>query len=92
MFDDHLHRLVEAPEVVADDLLANASQLGAVHAGEANNVIPAEARLEISVRALDPQVRRSMEQRIRDRFRQIAADRGLPEGRSVELYRVLDTR
>jgi hypothetical protein len=33
-----------------------------------------------------------MEQRIRERFRQIAADRGLPEGRSVELYRVLDTR
>ena len=33
-----------------------------------------------------------MEQRIRDRFREIAADRGLPEGRSVELYRVLDTR
>jgi len=40
--------------------------VGAVHAGEANNVIPAEARLEISVRALDPQVRRSMEQRIRE--------------------------
>jgi len=38
--------------------------VGAVHAGEANNVIPATARLEISVRALDPQVRRSMEQRI----------------------------
>jgi hippurate hydrolase len=40
--------------------------VGAVHAGEANNVIPAEARLEISVRALDPQVRRQMEQRIRE--------------------------
>ena len=40
--------------------------VGAIHAGEANNVIPAEARLEISVRALDPQVRRSMEQRIRE--------------------------
>jgi len=33
-----------------------------------------------------------MEQRIRERFQQIAADRGLPEGRSVELFRVLDTR
>ena len=43
--------------------------VGAVHAGEANNVIPAEARLEISVRALDPQVRRSMEQRIRELVR-----------------------
>ena len=34
----------------------------------------------------------AMEQRIRDRFRQIAADRGLTEGRSVELFRVVDTR
>ena len=40
--------------------------VGAIHAGEANNVIPATARLEISVRALDPQVRCSMEQRIRE--------------------------
>jgi hippurate hydrolase len=40
--------------------------VGAIHAGEANNVIPAAARLEISVRALDPQVRRTMEQRIRE--------------------------
>ncbi len=40
--------------------------VGAIHAGEANNVIPAEARLEISVRTLDPQVRRSVEQRIRE--------------------------
>jgi hippurate hydrolase len=39
--------------------------VGAVHAGQANNVIPAAARLEISLRALDPQVRRSMEQRIK---------------------------
>jgi hippurate hydrolase len=40
--------------------------VGAIHAGEANNVIPAEARLEISVRTLDPQVRRSVELRIRE--------------------------
>jgi LmbE family N-acetylglucosaminyl deacetylase len=33
-----------------------------------------------------------MELRIRDRLRQVATDRGLPEGRSVELFRVLDTR
>jgi hippurate hydrolase len=39
--------------------------VGAVHAGEANNVIPATARLEISLRALDPQVRRDMERRIK---------------------------
>ncbi|MFC7433242.1 M20 aminoacylase family protein [Hydrogenophaga bisanensis] len=43
--------------------------VGAIHAGEANNVIPAEARLEISVRTLDPQVRRSVEQRIRELVR-----------------------
>ena len=39
--------------------------VGALHAGEANNVIPASARLEISLRALDPQVRCDMEQRIK---------------------------
>lgn len=39
--------------------------VGALHAGQANNVIPATARLEISLRALDPQVRRDMERRIR---------------------------
>ena len=40
--------------------------VGAIHAGEANNVIPASARLEISVRTLEPQVRRSVEQRLRE--------------------------
>ena len=39
--------------------------VGAVHAGQANNVIPATARLELSVRALDPQVRVLLQQRIR---------------------------
>lgn len=39
--------------------------VGAIHAGEANNVIPAEARLEVSLRALDPATRRDMEQRFR---------------------------
>jgi hippurate hydrolase len=39
--------------------------VGAIHAGQANNVIPASARLEISLRALDPQVRRDMERRIK---------------------------
>lgn len=38
--------------------------VGAVHAGQANNVIPAQARLELSVRALDPEVRRRLAQRI----------------------------
>jgi hippurate hydrolase len=39
--------------------------VGALHAGQANNVIPALATLEISVRALDPAVRRLLEQRIK---------------------------
>ncbi|MBU3647958.1 MAG: amidohydrolase, partial [Limnohabitans sp.] len=39
--------------------------VGALHAGQANNVIPALATLELSVRALDPAVRRLLEQRIK---------------------------
>jgi hippurate hydrolase len=39
--------------------------VGAMHAGQANNVIPALATLELSVRALDPEVRRLLEQRIK---------------------------
>ncbi len=39
--------------------------VGALHAGQANNVIPALATLELSVRALDPDVRRLLEQRIK---------------------------
>ena len=40
--------------------------VGAMHAGQANNVIPDEAVLELSVRALDPEVRRLLAQRIRE--------------------------
>jgi hippurate hydrolase len=39
--------------------------VGALHAGQANNVIPALATLELSVRALDPEVRRLLAQRIK---------------------------
>ncbi len=39
--------------------------VGAMHAGKANNVIPALATLELSVRALDPAVRQLLEQRIK---------------------------
>jgi len=39
--------------------------VGAMHAGQANNVIPALATLELSVRALDPEVRRLLEKRIK---------------------------
>jgi hippurate hydrolase len=39
--------------------------VGALHAGKANNVIPQSATMEISVRALDRDVRSTIEQRIR---------------------------
>ena len=39
--------------------------VGALHSGNANNVIPALATMELSVRALDPQVRLLLEQRIK---------------------------
>ena len=38
--------------------------VGALHAGQANNVIPAAATLELSVRALDRDVRRLLRERI----------------------------
>jgi len=40
--------------------------VGALNAGQANNVIPATARLELSVRALDRDVRALLEERIRE--------------------------
>lgn len=40
--------------------------VGALSAGSANNVIPDSARLELSVRALDPRVRDLLETRIRN--------------------------
>jgi hippurate hydrolase len=39
--------------------------VGALHAGKANNVIPASATLELSVRALDREVRALLERRIK---------------------------
>lgn len=39
--------------------------VGALNAGHANNVIPDTAKLEIGVRALDPQVRQATESRIK---------------------------
>jgi hippurate hydrolase len=47
-----------------DPLLTAVVTVGALHAGQANNVIPAEAVLELSVRALDAQVRRLVKERI----------------------------
>ena len=48
-----------------DPLHAAVVTVGALHAGKANNVIPASARLELSVRALDRDVRATLEQRIK---------------------------
>ena len=48
-----------------DPLQAAVVTVGALHAGKANNVIPASATLELSVRALDRGVRATLEQRIK---------------------------
>jgi hippurate hydrolase len=48
-----------------DPLHAAVVTVGALHAGKANNVIPANATLELSVRALDREVRATLEQRIK---------------------------
>jgi hippurate hydrolase len=47
-----------------DPLQAAVVTVGALHAGKANNVIPASATLELSVRALDREVRSTIERRI----------------------------
>jgi hippurate hydrolase len=55
------------PHKATDVVVAAASTVvtvGAIHAGNANNVIPASARLELSVRTLDPQVRVSVRERL----------------------------
>jgi hippurate hydrolase len=48
-----------------DPLQAAVVTVGALHAGKANNVIPASATLELSVRALDREVRALLEKRIK---------------------------
>ncbi|MBT9487588.1 MAG: amidohydrolase [Rubrivivax sp.] len=48
-----------------DPLQAAVVTVGAIHAGQANNVIPATATLELSVRALDRDVRATLERRIK---------------------------
>ncbi len=48
-----------------DPLQAAVVTVGALHAGRANNVIPQQATLELSVRALDREVRALLEQRIK---------------------------
>ncbi|MEY2689882.1 MAG: hypothetical protein RL375_4082 [Pseudomonadota bacterium] len=48
-----------------DPLQAAVVTVGALHAGKANNVIPASATLELSVRALDREVRATVERRVK---------------------------
>ncbi len=48
-----------------DPLHAAVLTVGALHAGQANNVIPASATLELSVRALDREVRATIERRVK---------------------------
>jgi amidohydrolase len=49
-----------------DPLQAAVVTVGALNAGHANNVIPATAKLELTVRALDRNVREALERRIRE--------------------------
>jgi hippurate hydrolase len=49
-----------------DPLRAAVVTVGALHAGRANNVIPASATLELSVRAVDRDTRGLLEKRIRE--------------------------
>ena len=51
--------------------------VGAFNAGHANNVIPGSAKLELSIRALDPQVRIDLENRIKGLVKAQAESFGL---------------
>lgn len=51
--------------------------IGAIHAGTANNVIPDKATLEISIRTLDREVRKRIEERLRSMVDAQAASFGL---------------
>lgn len=51
--------------------------VGAIHAGRANNVIPASAELELSVRTLDPAVRQKVKQRLHELVHAQAASFGV---------------
>jgi hippurate hydrolase len=60
-----------------DPLKTAVVTVGALHAGEANNVIPEDARLELSVRALDTEVRVLLKERILALVEQQAASFGV---------------
>ena len=56
-----------------DPLHSAVVTVGALQAGQANNVIPYQATLKLSVRALDPEVRSLLKQRIHELVTQQAA-------------------
>ena len=56
-----------------DPLQSAVVTVGALHAGQANNVIPQVAQLELSVRALAPQVRALLRERLHELVQQQAA-------------------
>ena len=56
-----------------DPLQTAVVTVGALQAGQANNVIPDQATLKLSVRALDPEVRSLLKQRIHELVTQQAA-------------------
>ena len=58
--------------------------VGALHAGRANNVIPASATMELSVRALDPEVRATLERRVHEVVQSQAQSYGLTAQIDVE--------
>lgn len=60
-----------------DPLQTAVVTVGALQAGQANNVIPEEATLKLSVRALDPQVRVLLRQRILELVRLQAQSYGV---------------
>lgn len=60
-----------------DPLQAAVVTVGALQAGHANNVIPASAQLEISVRALNPQARKQVEDRVKTIIQGQAASYGV---------------
>lgn len=60
-----------------DPLKTAVVTVGAIQAGQANNVIPELARLELSVRALDPEIRLLLKTRILDLVEKQAASFGV---------------
>lgn len=61
--------------------------VGSIHAGEASNIIPEEARMLLSVRTLNPEVRT----KIHERIREIAAGQAQSFGGSVTVEHINGT-